>query len=384
MEFQCNFYDGYGFFGYTCKMFKISKAPSVFKMLLITGKHEQGKTNNDVRYVSMVDQQIETFPKNLHETFPNLTRLSFVGCDITKVSKEDLIGLKNLEEFNLNGNSLTSLPDDLFVGVTKLRQIHFKGNKLERLSSKLIHPIENSLEMADFRGNTKIDGYFYKFLPIYDNLNRLLDLMDSLKQNSTETEPQPKRIKPAFNTADFASDRHQQMTRNYVEFKASGEFSDVTLKVRGKEFKVHKTILAAQSPVFRRMFTSDDVEIETFLEKTKNSNRESFDIFLKYFYSGEVDGDVIAMDIFELASVFEVEILQSTCIDLILATLSKENVLDVYNLSCHHDSHDLKQRAFEFIQKLFPEVPNSMMNNENFINKLMTAQREVEKILHEP
>lgn len=209
MEFQCSFHDGFGIYGYTCKMFKTSKSSSAFKKLRMTRKHKQGKTDTDVKCVLMVEQKIETFPKCLYEKFPNLTRLSLVGCGITTMSRDDLFGLENLEELNLNGNSLTSLPDDLFLDIKKLRQIHFKDNQLERLSSKLLQPIENSLELADFRRNTKIDGYFYKFAPINDNLKRLMDLMDHLVVMAlAETEPQPKRLKRSCSKADREAERH--------------------------------------------------------------------------------------------------------------------------------------------------------------------------------
>lgn len=36
----------------------------------------------------------------------------------------------------------------------------------------------------------------------------------------------------------------------FTKFKISGEFTDFTIVVRGREFKIHKMVLAAQSSVF--------------------------------------------------------------------------------------------------------------------------------------
>lgn len=102
----------------------------------------------------------------------------------------DLIGLENLEELDLNENELTSLPDDLFTDMEKLKGVNFNHNRLERLSSKLLKPVETSLEYAWFEENTKIDDYFNKGDKNKNNLKKFMEIMDCLEPPLPKTDSQ--------------------------------------------------------------------------------------------------------------------------------------------------------------------------------------------------
>lgn len=187
MEFHCYYYNDLVFFGYTCNVEKITKLVTNSEILIFTGKHLEGRNNNDdVKHVSIIGQPIEEFPRNLHKIFPNLISLSVAGCNLKKITKEDLSGFEDLEYLCLNANNLTFLPDDLFEGMKKLREVHFDDNQLEFLSSKLLITIESSLKYAGFINNTKIDDFFHAHNKHKDNLMELFNLMDLLKSNFLE------------------------------------------------------------------------------------------------------------------------------------------------------------------------------------------------------
>ena len=82
----------------------------------------------------------------------------------------------------------------------------------------------------------------------------------------------------------------------------SGTMADFTFVVGGKEFAVHKNILAARSPVFARMFEHEMREqIESRLELT-DVEVGVFGELLRYIYSGKVpDMDKFASDLFVAA-----------------------------------------------------------------------------------
>lgn len=371
MKYQCDF--AFTFFGYTCEVIKICEVTGT-KGTVFIGKHEPGQTRNDVEYLEIFNQSLAFIPRNLHKEFPNLTRLRINGCGLKEIWNEDLIGLKYLQYLDLCNNNLTSLPNDLFFGQRQLHSILFDDNQLECLSSRLLKPIKTSLELAYFLKNPRID-YFFDDNRQGSELKRLMVKMNNLEPRKLEIGTQTESMQ------NQKFDRFKQMTGKLAEFKASGEFTDFTIRVRGKEFKVHKAVLAAQSSVFRQTFLIDDGTTEKTFTKVKNFSDESFGSFLDFFYSDDVGDKINAMEVFELATVFKVETLKATCTDRILATLSKENALEVFNLGHHHYTDQLKREAFKFIQQIIPEVPSSMIQNRDYINKLVAAKREFDAIL---
>lgn len=215
MEFQCKHFESYC---YTCKVVKIVQTSSASSAIIITGDHLQGKTSDDVKWFRIINQPLDTFPRNLREKFPNIKRLWINGCGLKKISKTDLIGLENLEELDLSGNSLTSLSDELFADMRRLKIIRFDHNKLERLSSKLLQPIEASLKIADFRRNTKIHDYFQKNHPNRNNLKRFLEIMDTLRPPLLENDP-PSQL---MRIPDWINEHRSQPNKVDTNFTLKG------------------------------------------------------------------------------------------------------------------------------------------------------------------
>lgn len=184
-----------------------------------------------------------------------------------------------------------------------------------------------------------------------------------------------------FPEVDRKIEQNQQILAKFTEFKASGEFSDFTIKIRGKDFKVHKAVLAAQSPVFNKTFTSNDDATEQTFTKVKNFSGEAFESLMDFFYSGNLGDDVDAMKIFELATVFEVSVLKTICIDRILDTLCQANALEAYNFARQHNLDQLKQEAFKVIHRMFPELRENVINSPDHVNRLVKAKREYEESL---
>lgn len=118
MEVECIFNKAScSFFGdaYNCEVTSIAKTSADAGIKIFYGKHLTARTNDDVKWFYVVGKPLCVFPRNLHKVFPNLQCLTVIGCDIEKISREDLVGLENLEFLILSNNKLTSLPDDLFV-----------------------------------------------------------------------------------------------------------------------------------------------------------------------------------------------------------------------------------------------------------------------------
>jgi len=78
--------------------------------------------------------------------------------------------------------------------------------------------------------------------------------------------------------------------------------SDVVCEVGGKEFKLHKTILAARSPVFEKMFSNKLEETRSNRIKVPQVSIEAFEEVLRYFYAGKVPNmKKFAYELFQFA-----------------------------------------------------------------------------------
>ena len=227
----------------------------------------------EVKGLDLKSTIVHYFPCDVNKHFPNLTHLRIYDCGLKSLTRRDLQGLDQLEYLSLANNLLTSLPNDLFVGMKNLRRIFFNNNKIEIMSSKLLEPIkENDLEFIDFKENTKISDYYHK------NVHNTLEaLMESIDKKCTP----PVEIEKICKSDDSHNTKFQ-------DFYATGKFSDFTIKVREKEYKVHKNILAARSSVFEEMFSGDGDAGAKTLMNIKNFNEEAFDDFISFFYFGAV------------------------------------------------------------------------------------------------
>lgn len=102
--------------------------------------------------------------------------------------------------------------------------------------------------------------------------------------------------------------KHRDVFQKLGSFRAARKYTDFTIKVHEKEFAVHKNILAAQSHVFDEMFSNKTNQNTKAFNKIKNLNlcENLFEHFLDYFYTGHVNSEANLLDLFELASEFEV------------------------------------------------------------------------------
>ena len=79
--------------------------------------------------------------------------------------------------------------------------------------------------------------------------------------------------------------------------------SDFTIIVKSKEFKVHKSVLSARSPVFNIMFLSKMKETVDNKVEINDIESDTFEKLLIFIYSGKVpeDLDYYAIDLFVAA-----------------------------------------------------------------------------------
>lgn len=174
---------------YTCKVTRINIKHPNRTISSFVGNHYDRKTDENVKWLLIqrnsrddrsargsFNVNVEYLPVNLQQRFPNLKRLTIHSCGLKNITRNDLKGLENLEFISLSSNRLTLLPDDLFADMKNLKTVHFDNNKIQFLSSKLLKPIEHSLDAAIFYGNGKLNANFVKSGKI--NLQQFKDIID--------------------------------------------------------------------------------------------------------------------------------------------------------------------------------------------------------------
>ena len=96
------------------------------------------------------------------------------------------------------------------------------------------------------------------------------------------------------------------------------ELSDVTFNVRCQEFRAHKTILAARSPVFAAMFKHPSKEKLSGIVNVPDIEPGVFKELLRYIYTGQVPlqrMDKLAIGLLAAADKYLLEKLKQACRD---------------------------------------------------------------------
>lgn len=95
--------------------------------------------------------------------------------------------------------------------------------------------------------------------------------------------------------------------------------TDYEFIAEGKRFAVHKFILAARSPVFAQQFKREEHEEEEGIEekpkriKTDGEDAASLEQFLRFIYTGELEGPIKNPGLLQLAQKYQIKTLERLC-----------------------------------------------------------------------
>lgn len=321
------------------------------------GTHELLRSNKDVQAVWFHDTAVRYIPKNLNTIFPNLAYLLIWKCDLQEVTFEDMVGLEKLEALWLSHNQIEVLPLDLFTKMPKLKEFGIKGNKIRDFNLRVLEPIRNTIERFNIQGNPGIDQNFEKANHKRDSIENFM-LAKSEEDNATNFRMISMRLEQLFLTS---------------------KHSDSTIKVGDKEFKVHKCILASQSSFFDKMFSDEAAENATrTVNKPKNFNQETFEVFLRYFYTKNIPSPDIVVDLLELAIEFGVTDLKDQCADLLCKTINPRNACQLYHLALLHSLPILKMMAFAAIRKMHPEISYILCDKPDLVDGIIETKIAME------
>ncbi|XP_039267485.1 speckle-type POZ protein-like [Styela clava] len=129
-----------------------------------------------------------------------------------------------------------------------------------------------------------------------------------------------------------------------------GDFTDCTFFVEGKEFKAHKSIIAARSVVFRAMFQHEMEERKLNRVEISDISADVFREMLSFLYTGAAPNlDQMAAELLAAADKYALQRLKVMCEESLCTNLSVENVADILILADLHNADQLKEMAIDFI-----------------------------------
>ncbi|XP_053482112.1 speckle-type POZ protein-like A [Ictalurus furcatus] len=129
-------------------------------------------------------------------------------------------------------------------------------------------------------------------------------------------------------------------------------FTDCTLCVGGQEFKAHKSILAARSPVFNAMFEHEMEESKKNWVDISDVEPDVFREMMGFIYTGKAPNlEKMADSLLAAADKYALERLKVMCEESLCSSLCVENVADTLILADLHSAEQLKAQAIDFINR---------------------------------
>ncbi|XP_057649838.1 speckle-type POZ protein-like [Chionomys nivalis] len=141
------------------------------------------------------------------------------------------------------------------------------------------------------------------------------------------------------------------------ELWKNSSFTDCCLVVAGQEFRAHKAILAARSPVFRAMFEQDTEESRKNRIEIHDLKTEVFKAMMDFIYTGKEPVLYnIADAVLAAADKYSLERLKVMCESALCRDLSVKNAAYTLVLADLHSTRQLKTQVLNFITAHASEV----------------------------
>ena len=129
---------------------------------------------------------------------------------------------------------------------------------------------------------------------------------------------------------------------------------DTTIKCQDKKFKVHRAVLASQSPVFRGMFEADMNEKQSGVIEVSDITPEAMSDLVTYLYTGTTPD--MKSELLEVADKYQLTRLLTICENELRNSIKKTNVVKTLILADLHGRPALKRACFQFIRLNSAEV----------------------------
>lgn len=176
--------------GYTCYTPKLSNIAENQRITAVTGTHETGKNNTNVKVLNIsFNTNLTYFPRGIENFFPNLIAIFISHTNITAINGDELLPFPKLTHFQIAVNPhFERVPGNLFSNNPLLQVISFYKNNIKHVGEGIMNGL-NSLRWIEFNRNYCINQLAYpKDVPT---------LVEFLRNNCTDIYPPPTTTTPA-------------------------------------------------------------------------------------------------------------------------------------------------------------------------------------------
>lgn len=151
------------------------------------------------------------------------------------------------------------------------------------------------------------------------------------------------------------------ITNHFDRLLKSGEFSDITFNVRGREFRAHKLILVSRSPTFAAILQHDlSTRLLDHLE-IEDIQPEVFHQVLRFIYTDQVENmnGEGAKELLRASEKYSLPLLKFQCEKFLIANLSEENCLATLELAILCSAITLKNASISYIRPRVTDLVHS-------------------------
>ncbi|XP_032752675.1 TD and POZ domain-containing protein 1-like [Rattus rattus] len=162
----------------------------------------------------------------------------------------------------------------------------------------------------------------------------------------------PSFSRPEQNMTPSIRDPRKTLAEDLGELWENSFFTDCSLVVAGQEFRAHKAILAARSPVFRAMCEHEMLEGLTNHFEIHNIHLHVFKEMMGFIYTGKaphLQSHSIATGLLAVADMYDLQDLKVMCEDALCRNLSVKNAVPTFILADLHRTEHLNTKAMDFI-----------------------------------
>jgi hypothetical protein len=347
------------------------------------GVHEAKQNDEGITGLTLINCSLQNIPKYFNGKFKNLYSISIQNCGLKKISNADLKIYPELICLNLNHNELELLSENLLGGMSKLSYVHISHNKLKLVEPNIVDLFSANIKYFDISYNSHV-SLIYSFTN--DNqTDQKQKLKEELKnaylvslkaimnedikaknEKITESEEKVKQLEAknreleanAVETAAKTEMLNKTFTNlepfvNDIEaYLANDNLKDFTLILNDQRFKIHKMILAARSSVFAEMIENNPEAEEL---KLTDIQVATFEDVLKF-----VNSDIIPSkchryaEMYAVAEKLKIKSLKQAIVKKSFESIDNENVFDLLAFALKHNLDELKEKAMQKVNEIFP------------------------------
>ncbi|KAG5670626.1 hypothetical protein PVAND_000874 [Polypedilum vanderplanki] len=341
----------------------------------IYGKHLEGKSNEDVNAITLMNCKLSKFPRGLKIIFPYLQSIHIFKSNLSKLSKEDLKEFKTLKQLYLEDNEILFLQENLFSDMKSLEILSVHEQNLLVIEPNIFNNLEN-IKCIDFR-QCNLVNFVYNSDGSGD-----CKTLEEVKIKLQEI-PQVFALKLLFDKLQEL-ERDSKFLKELKTAMNKENFKDFNVIVDKEQFHAHKLVLAARSPVFAEMIENNsDLESLNLVDISPDIFREVYN----FMYTNEFPNpeNVNLVHLLIASEKLKIKNLADFAANTLLNKIIDENAFELLTLGRKYDYKELQEKSFKKIKEFFDgeHIDEGLINKPETLKKLIDLKREKIRYLAE-